>query len=57
MSLPNVPAKFFDVVFEAFALISEGEFRAGFGPCLRDGPRDGAFVGDAEDDSGFSCER
>jgi hypothetical protein len=48
--------EFLDVFLEAFTLIGEGEFCAGFVPGLGDGPRDGAFVGDAEDDSGFSCE-
>ena len=57
VSAPNVPAEFLDVFLEAFALVGEGEFRARFVPGLRDGPGDGAFVGDAEDDSEFSREQ
>ena len=46
--------EFLDVFLQAFALVSEGELRAGLMPRLGDGPRDGAFVGDAEDDSEFA---
>ena len=46
--------EFLDVFLEAFALVGEGKARAGLVPGLGDGPRDGAFVGDAEDDPGFS---
>ena len=48
--------QFLDVFLEAFALVGEGELRARLVPGLRDGPGDGAFVGDAEDDSEFSSE-
>ena len=48
--------EFFDVFLESFALVGEGEHGAGLVPGLRDGPRDGAFVGDAEDESDFACE-
>ena len=48
--------KFLDVFLEPFALVSEREFGSGLVPCLRDGPRNGAFVGDAEYDSEFACK-
>ena len=48
--------QFLDVVFQAFALIGEGEPGTGLMPGLRDGPGDRAFVGDSEHDSKFSSE-
>ena len=48
--------EFRDIFLHALTLISEREFRAFARPRLRDGPRDGTFVGDAEDDPGFSVE-
>ena len=56
VSAAECAGEFLDVFLEAFALVSEGELRALLVPGLRDGPGDGAFVGDAEDDSEFSCE-
>ena len=49
--------EFLDVLLEPFALVREGELRAFAVPCLRDGPGDGAFVRDAEDDSEFAGEQ
>jgi hypothetical protein len=49
-------SEFLDVFLEAFALISERQFRALARPRLRDGPGDGAFVGDAEDNPSFSVK-
>jgi len=46
----QVPRRF----LEPFTLISEGECGARLVPGLRDGPGDGAFVGDTEDDSEFA---
>jgi len=51
---PKGSGELFDVFLQPFALVGEGEFRAGFVPGLGDGPRDGPFVCDAEDDSEFS---
>ena len=48
--------QFLDVFLEPLALVGEGELRARAVPGLRDGPRDGAFVGDAEDDSQFASQ-
>ena len=48
--------QFLDVFLEAFALIGECQRGPGLVPGLCDGPRDGALVGDAEDESDFACE-
>ncbi len=48
--------EFLDVFFQAFALVIENQARARRGPRFRDRPGDAAFIGDAEDDTGFPCE-
>ena len=48
--------EFLDVFLEPLALVGEGELGACAVPRLRDGPGDGAFVGDAEDNSQFASE-
>jgi hypothetical protein len=47
--------EFLDVIFET-ALIGEDDLSAFFGGGTRDGPRDGTFVGDADDET-RSCQR
>ena len=49
--------EFRDVFLDAIALIRERELRAFARPRLRDGPGNGALVGDAEDDSEFSVKQ
>ncbi len=49
--------EFLDVFLHAVALVGEREPGAFPGPRLGDGPRDGALVGDAEDNSRFSCKQ
>ena len=49
--------EFLDVFLEPLALVGERELRALARPRLRDGPGDGAFVGDAENDPGFSVKQ
>ena len=48
--------EFLDVFLDAVALVGEREFRALARPRLRDGPGDGALVGDTEYNSEFSVE-
>ena len=40
----------FGFLFQAFVLVSDGELHSGGVQALGDGPRDGALVGDSEDD-------
>ena len=47
----ELAGEFRDVFLDAVALIREREFRAFARPRLRDGPGDGALVGDTEDNS------
>src|SRR5262245_11470382 len=54
---PERAGQLFDIFLQPLSLISEGESCARFVPGLSDSPGDGAFVGDAEDDSKFSSEK
>ena len=46
----------FGFLLQAFILIGDGEFHAGGVQSLGDGPCDGAFVGDSEDDGGAALQ-
>src|SRR5208282_4044497 len=49
--------EFRDAFLDAIALIREHEFRAFARPRLRNGPGNGALVGDPKDDSEFSLKQ
>ncbi len=45
----------FDLVLQAFALVVENQFGTGVRPGLGDGPGDAFFIGDTEDEGGFTA--